>query len=755
MPTMRLLTFILFCLLLSIVAFSQSYNTERLKVISTIWGEAYLFHPSIIRSDKNIEWEKDLVEFLPHIKNLNSNSEFIKVVNSELLAKLHDPLTLIQPSNESISVDYTNYNSYKEFDYIKISESQLSDIASLTAIDSLIIDRTSEKPLIIDLRIATELAIDYHSNTFFDYFASMLIDSEIPSSTSVTREHFGWDEYNDWWFYEQRWKVKNIDKQLSDNGRIKPFINYALEVQQYIPDYNFGTFKSIQRPVYLLTNNSFLSYYEPAIISLKTNRQNLFVLNENSGTIFTPENTNLIKYNFNKFDFILNTGFYLNRGNSNFSYDLNINSIQPEIIIALIKTKHVPLIQQANFSFEIVARKYDNGAEELSQEDKILGIIKIWTIVKYFYAHPEFCSIDWETSLGNYLELAQNTSNDKEYYILIQEIMATLNDSHVSTFHPSIIDFSEIFVAPINFEYIENKAIVSALDSSIQANINIGDEIVSIDGFTIDEILEKAKRNVSSSNKQGIIATVINPGYFVGAEGSLMRLEIKKGARQELIELPRNTYIFQFMGYGDNRVESKIYKNNIGYLNLAFLTDAHQLEMELIKMQNTKALIIDLRRSYPTDDYNQFLQMLCSKKSKIRMDEVPIITANSKSKRQSQMSISEINPDTSFAYNKPIAVLIDKTMISRPEDIAIALKSFPNVFFVGEQTQGTDGEMTKISLPGGGDASFTGQVVKFGTGEKFQGIGILPDIKIHRTIDGVKKNKDEILEKAIDILDKN
>lgn len=752
---MRKLTVILFLLIPSIYAFAQSYNTERLKAISTIWGETYLFHPSIIRSDKNIEWEKDLVEFLPRIKNINSNDEFIKVVNSLLLAKLQDPFTLIQPSIEFISIDSRNFNSNKVFDYIKITETQLSDIASLRAIDSMITDRISEKPLVIDLRIANELIIDYHSNTSFDFFASMLIDHDISSSTSVTREHFGWDEYNDWWYYEQRWKVKNIDKQLVDNGRIKPFTNYSPDIQQYIQNYNFETFKPIQRPVYLLTNNSFLSYYESIVISLKTNRHNLFVLNENSGTVFTPENTNLIKYHFNKFDFILNTGFYLNRRNSDLTYDLNINAIQPENVVAFIQAKPVQLTQQDNFSFEIVARKYDNRNETLLQEEKILGIIKTWTIVKYFYAHPELCSIDWENSLGKYLELAQKTTTDEEYYILIQEMMACLNDSHVSTFHPSIMDFSEIFVAPIDFEYIENKVIVTAIDSSIQANINPGDEIVSIDGFTIVEILEKAKRTVSSSNLQGLVATVINPGYFVGSEGSLIKLGIKKGTGQELFEIPRNTYIFQFIGFGDNRGESKIYENNIGYLNLAFLTDARQLESELMKMQNTKALIIDLRKSYPTNDFNRFLQLLCTKKSRLRIDEVPIITANNIGKKQSQISIDEIIPDTSFTYNKPIAVLIDKTMISRPEDIAIDLKSFPNVIFVGEQTQGTDGEMTKIYLPGGAETSFTGQVVKFGNGENFQSIGILPDIKMQKTIDGVQKNKDEILEKALEILDKN
>ena len=108
-------------------------------------------------------------------------------------------------------------------------------------------------------------------------------------------------------------------------------------------------------------------------------------------------------------------------------------------------------------------------------------------------------------------------------------MMATLNDSHVSTFHPSVFDFSEIFVAPVKFEYIENKVIVTATGSSLEADIAVGDEIVSIDGSTIEEILGDAKKTVSHSNDQGLISTVINAGFFAGAEGSLMNLGIKKG----------------------------------------------------------------------------------------------------------------------------------------------------------------------------------------------------------------------------------
>jgi C-terminal processing protease CtpA/Prc len=186
---------------------------------------------------------------------------------------------------------------------------------------------------------------------------------------------------------------------------------------------------------------------------------------------------------------------------------------------------------------------------------------------------------------------------------------------------------------------------------------------------------------------------------------------------------------------------------------LAALTNTEDLVGELLTMKNTEALILDLRNSYPTADYQGFLNMLCQNELIIRQSEVPVISATSGEVWHYQ--VSKAIPDASFSYTKPIIVLIDKTMISRPEDLAIALKSYPNVLFVGEQTQGTDGEASNIHLPGGGQTSFTGQIIKFGSGESFQGKGIIPDIEVKRTVNGVVGNKDEILEKALEILNSN
>lgn len=744
---------ILLSLLITISGYSmlaQNYEIEKLKTISKIWSECYLFHPSVVSADKAVNWEKQLVEFLPSIQEASSSEIFLEKINTNLLSALEDPFTIVQsyqPDNKQLHQDMTS-NSL--FDYVCISGNVLSNFESLVYLDSIISDKESAKPLILDCRISSELDVDRHTYTPFKYFISMMIDKEIPLCQSVSREHFGWDEYNDWWYYEQKWKIAQDDKQQRNNGKLLPFIEYQQSLQQNIPNFNFKGFSTIKRPVYFIANKSFLSYYRSDLTAIKANRKNTFLIYEDSGTVYSGLQ-GLIKYDLKGFEFILNSSVYINNGHSCFEFDYGSSKINSAFIENILQSNDNSLCSDTQFSFQIAPTKYESIGKELTVEEKILGIIKIWAIVNYFYPHKD--DLDWDNVLTNYLDVVQKTKSDKEYYTLVQEMMTNLKDSHVSTFHPSILDFSKIFVAPVQFKSIGKQVVVTAIDSSVNADIQVGDEIISINDETIDDILEREAKRISSSNRQGLLATAFNAGNFIGESGSNMKFGIKNGDSEKSVEVPRTMYVFQFMGFGDNRESSSILRNNIGYLNLAALTNTMKLENELIKMENTNSLILDLRNSYPTADYQRFLQMLCQDKVITRKSEVPVICANHTKCMQYQTTV--IKPLSSFTYNKSIAVLIDKTMISRPEDIAINLKAFPNIVFVGEQTQGTDGEMTKINLPGGGETSFTGQIVKFGNGETFQRKGIIPDIPVQQTIDGIKNNRDEILEKAFEVLEKN
>ncbi len=57
-----------------------------------------------------------------------------------------------------------------------------------------------------------------------------------------------------------------------------------------------------------------------------------------------------------------------------------------------------------------------------------------------------------------------------------------------------------------------------------------------------------------------------------------------------------------------------------------------------------------------------------------------------------------------------------------------------------------------VVLPGGLGTVISGLGVYYPDGKETQRIGIVPDIEVKRTIQGVREQRDELLEKAIELI---
>ena len=97
-------------------------------------------------------------------------------------------------------------------------------------------------------------------------------------------------------------------------------------------------------------------------------------------------------------------------------------------------------------------------------------------------------------------------------------------------------------------------------------------------------------------------------------------------------------------------------------------------------------------------------------------------------------------------------VLIDDHAQSAAEGFCIYLRNARRATFVGSTTAGTNGNVTRISLPGGGSMTFTDMRVKFADGSRYQNIGMIPDLKVEPTLRGVRACRDEVLEKGLEVL---
>lgn len=85
----------------------------------------------------------------------------------------------------------------------------------------------------------------------------------------------------------------------------------------------------------------------------------------------------------------------------------------------------------------------------------------------------------------------------------------------------------------------------------------------------------------------------------------------------------------------------------------------------------------------------------------------------------------------------------------------MALRTTPHALVVGSQTAGTDGNITEFTLPGGVAAQMTTLGEYYPDGRETQRVGIVVDVEVHPTVEGLRQGRDEVLEKAIQLIEPN
>lgn len=97
-------------------------------------------------------------------------------------------------------------------------------------------------------------------------------------------------------------------------------------------------------------------------------------------------------------------------------------------------------------------------------------------------------------------------------------------------------------------------------------------------------------------------------------------------------------------------------------------------------------------------------------------------------------------------------MLIDERTQSQAEHAGLFFEAANGTKFIGGHSSGANGDMTNFFVPGGINIMFTGQSVKHVDGRQLQRIGLVPDIEVRPTIQGIQNGEDEVLACAINYL---
>jgi C-terminal processing protease CtpA/Prc len=195
----------------------------------------------------------------------------------------------------------------------------------------------------------------------------------------------------------------------------------------------------------------------------------------------------------------------------------------------------------------------------------------------------------------------------------------------------------------------------------------------------------------------------------------------------------------------------KILEGNIGYINMGVL-EVKDVSDVMEKVMKCKAIIFDVR-NYPKGTMYSVMEFLNNKEVNfVKFTHINYKYPGVIEYQKTNYRVGKKGNDDYFKGK--VIVLFDENTQSHAEFTVMSLQTAPDVVCIGSQTAGADGNVSFIIYPGGYKTNLTGLGVYYPDGRETQRIGIVPDIEVKPTIQGIREGRDEVLEKAIEVINK-
>lgn len=385
---------------------------------------------------------------------------------------------------------------------------------------------------------------------------------------------------------------------------------------------------------------------------------------------------------------------------------------------------------------------------------RLLSLYRYWNMIQYFFPYKHLTDKNWDTVLKEYIPKFIYAKDELEYELAALQVIGEINDTHANLWGggDKLYEWRGHNFAPFKAEFVENKLVVTDYfnpEFSDDAKLKIGDIITTIDGRNVESIVDSLKPYYPSSNESTMLRDI--SADLLRSAKSTLNLRFVSNNRNLTHDVPLygREELNMYRWYKVNKDEKcfKMLDGNIGYVTLANIK-TEDLSGIKNSFRDAKGIIIDIR-NYPSTF-------------------VPFtLGAYFMSQPTAFVSFTQGNPDNpgefTFRegakiqpeypiYNGKLVVLVNEKSQSQAEYTAMAFRGVINSVIVGSTTAGADGNVSSIVLPGNLSTSISGIGVYYPDGTETQRIGIVPDITVKPTIEGIKKGKDELLEKAIEII---
>ena len=399
-----------------------------------------------------------------------------------------------------------------------------------------------------------------------------------------------------------------------------------------------------------------------------------------------------------------------------------------------------------SFPFDDPIINSDISTNYPDEFSRLMIIFRYWNILNFFNPYNYILDNPWDSTLFNNILSVANASNYLDFKMTFMKMKASLNDAHAEGFTSH---FTNLYVPRIVLRYSQGNYIV--VKSGYPEIVN-GDIIVSVDGKTTINWEDSLRPYISAGNPN-VFRRQMCLYMLRGTSGSKIEIEYTDSLENvNNLSASRDSFWYRkwFSGYYPNdslaTVKWKKWDCNIGYVHMGNLLFSDLTGM-YNDLKNTKAIIFDIR-NYPNRTLWELASLLYPNPLLAAKYLYPDLQYPGTYFWKYQYLGSYGNPSY---YKGKVIILCNQQTQSQAEYTCMVLRVVPNSVVVGSQTAGTDGDLTVFKISQNFLTGFTTLGWFYPDGTQTQRIGIVPDSVVYITHEGIRRGRDEVLEKAIKI----
>jgi C-terminal processing protease CtpA/Prc len=371
---------------------------------------------------------------------------------------------------------------------------------------------------------------------------------------------------------------------------------------------------------------------------------------------------------------------------------------------------------------------------------RVASVATVWNVFEHFYPYFDVVATDWPAALRAALADALAAADEAAFTRTLRELVAKVHDGHGRV----KLAGEAIQALPVQWTWASGELVVTAPHEGLAR----GDTVLAIDGRSVADLYADASRVISAAT-EGYRRHCALYEMRIARTKDPCELTVRRASGEETKVLVARAW--------SGKLETPTHPANGGeiapgvvYMNLDDAS-SEDLKSVLPALEKAKGIVFDMR-GYPSSAGIDVLEHLGTSEMTSAEWLVPIVLLPDRE----GMTFADPRP-WQLAPRVPhlaakVAFVIDGRAISYAESVLEVIEHYRLGALVGEPTAGTNGNINPFELPGGYAIVWTGmRVLKHG-GKRHHGVGIQPTVPAHRTAKGIAEGRDEMIERAIDVV---